>query len=151
MENLFESETTDRTTILSSLYDTLRDVDFLRRIVITLDIIRKICMHLVITMKKLAECEKLSERSVKRYMDILRMEGAIINYKDKGCILKWLFGITKISNIKNEGVSWYSGNKGYNPELFTDQHLTWRLHHESKNSYNHKFSQCAGKKGIKSL
>ena len=84
MENLFESETTDRTTILSSLYDTLRDVDFLRRIVITLDIIRKICMHLVITMKKLAECEKLSERSVKRYMDILRMEGAIINYKDKG-------------------------------------------------------------------
>ena len=84
VENLFESETTARTTVLSALHDTLRDVDFSRRIIITLDIMSKICMHPGITTKELAECEELSERSIKRYIDTLRMAGAIINYKDKG-------------------------------------------------------------------
>lgn len=84
VNNLFESERLTRTTILSALHDTLRDVDFSRRMVLTLKIMRSICNHPGITTKEISEMEEISERSVKRYIDTLRMSGAIIDYKERG-------------------------------------------------------------------
>ena len=84
INNLFESERIARTTVLSALHDTMRDVDFSRRMVLTLNVMRNICNHPGITTKELSELEEISERSVKRYIDTLRMSGAIIDYKERG-------------------------------------------------------------------
>lgn len=83
-EDLFESERSTRTKVLGTLHDTMRDVDFSRRLVMSLNIMRTICHHPGISTKELADLEEISQRSIKRYIESLRMAGAIINYQDKG-------------------------------------------------------------------
>jgi hypothetical protein len=82
--NLFESEQNARTMVLGALHDTSRDVDFSRRLLLALDIMKMICSNPGISTKELAKAEELSERSIKRYIDVLRMAGADIEYKDRG-------------------------------------------------------------------
>ena len=73
-----------KTTILRCLRDTAKDVDFSRRIMLSLKVMKCICNHPGISTKELALAVEISERSVKRYIDTLRMAGAMIEYVNKG-------------------------------------------------------------------
>lgn len=82
--NMFKEDTILRTTILRCLHDTERDVDFSRRIMIALKIMRCICNHPGISTKELAQVIEMHERSIKRYIEALRTAGADIIYEKKG-------------------------------------------------------------------
>ena len=83
-ENLFLEENILRTTILRCLRENAKDVDFSRRLMISLKIMKYICNHPGISTKELALALEISERSIKRYIETLRMAGAIIIYDSKG-------------------------------------------------------------------
>lgn len=83
-ENLFLEENILRTTILRCFRETANDVDFSRRIMISLKVMKYICNHPGISTKELALAVEVSERSIKRYIETLRMAGADIIFENKG-------------------------------------------------------------------
>lgn len=83
-DNIFFEDNILKTTILRCLRDTAKDVDFSRRIMLSLKVMKCICNHPGISTKELALAVEISERSVKRYIDTLRMAGAMIEYVNKG-------------------------------------------------------------------
>ena len=83
-ENLFMEENILKTTILRCLRENTNDVDFSRRLMLALKIMKYICNHPGITTKELADAIEISDRSVKRYIEALRVAGAIIVYENKG-------------------------------------------------------------------
>ena len=83
-ENLFLEENILRTTILRCLRETANDVGFSRRIMISLKVMKYICNHPGISTKELALAVEVSERSIKRYIETLRMAGADIIFENKG-------------------------------------------------------------------
>lgn len=84
IENLFEEPYKVRTIVLRYLHKTVKDIDYSRRISLGLNIMRIICKYPKITTKEISEMTELSQRSVKRYIDTLRMAGADIEYDGKG-------------------------------------------------------------------
>ncbi len=84
IENLFERPDRIRGVALRYLHETIKDVDYSRKLVLGLTIMRAICKYPGITTKEISEMTELSIRSVKRYIDALRMAGADIDYVKKG-------------------------------------------------------------------
>ena len=82
--NLFEEDAILRTTILRCMRSTATDVDFSRRLALSLLIMKYICKYPGLSTKELAQMVEISERSVKRYIDTLRTAGADIEYENKG-------------------------------------------------------------------
>ena len=84
MEALFEESYRIRTLALRCLHETVKDVDYSRKLVLSLTIMRVICKHPGITTNEISKITELSPRSVNRYIDALRMAGADIEYREKG-------------------------------------------------------------------
>lgn len=84
IENLFEEPYRIRTVALRCLHETVKDVDYSRKLVLGLTIMRFICKYPGITTKEISEITELSQRSVKRYIDALRTAGADIDFEGKG-------------------------------------------------------------------
>lgn len=89
INDFWDDERRIRTVMLSILHDTARDVDFSRRLSLALNIQKMICKNPGISSKKMAKALELSERSIRRYIDTLRMAGALIEYRDKGWFCEW--------------------------------------------------------------
>lgn len=85
-KNILEDRTVLKMTVLECLKTTNRDVDFSRRLMLCIRIMRYIYKHPGVTTAAMAEDDYIgvSERSVKRYIDTLKMSGALIEYKNRG-------------------------------------------------------------------
>lgn len=89
IKEFLENEKIIRVTALKCLHESKRDVDFSERISRILMVMRDICKYPGISTKELSDRFEVSERSIKRYIDTLRMSGAEIEYKNRGwhCVL----------------------------------------------------------------
>jgi hypothetical protein len=83
-KNMFQEEAIVKTTILRCLHENERDIDFSRRLMLALKIMKCICNHPGKSTKELAQALEISDRSVKRYIEALRTAGADIVYENKG-------------------------------------------------------------------
>ena len=70
--------------IMKNLKETKRDVDFSRRIMYAIKIIRLIEEKPGITTKEIGIKTELSERSVKRYIRSIQAADVMIEYRNKG-------------------------------------------------------------------
>lgn len=89
IEDFLKNDEIIRVTALKCLHETKRDVDFSERISRILMVMRDICKYPGISTKELSDRFEVSERSIKRYIETLRMSGAEIEYKNRGwyCVL----------------------------------------------------------------
>ena len=70
--------------IMKNLKETKRDVDFSRRIMYAIKIMRLIEDNPGITTKEISNRTELSERSVKRYIRSIQTADVMIEYRNKG-------------------------------------------------------------------
>lgn len=70
--------------IMKNLKETKRDVDFSRRIMYAIKIMRLIEENSGITTKEISNRTELSERSVKRYIRSIQAADVMIEYRNKG-------------------------------------------------------------------
>lgn len=84
IEDLFVEPYKIRGVTLRCLHETIKDVDYSRKLVLGLAIMRAICKYPGIKTKEISVMTELSQRSVKRYIEALRMAGADIDYVAKG-------------------------------------------------------------------
>ena len=87
IEDLFEYPDSVPLILMKKLKETRRDVDYSRRIMLAIRILRLISLNPGITTRQLTEkVEGISCRSVKRYVRSLQAAGILIDYEDKGWI-----------------------------------------------------------------
>lgn len=84
ISDFWDDESKIKTTLLKVLHDTAKDVDISTRLSRLLIVQKIICENPRITTKEIAANLEVSERSVKRYIDTLRMSGADIRYTANG-------------------------------------------------------------------
>ena len=86
IEDFFDYPESIPVILMRILKKTKRDVDFSRRIMLAMKILKAIEDHPGITTKQISERVEQSDRSTKRYIRSLQAAGIMIEYQNKGWI-----------------------------------------------------------------